>query len=105
MQITRTSIVSGKTRTMDLPITAEQMQAYEAGALIQNAFPNLTDDQREFILTGISAEEWDETFPEEDEDEGYCATCNNTGSIDCHCGGDLCICENNGEMPCPDCGF
>jgi hypothetical protein len=34
---------------------------------------------------------------------GYCATCNNTGFIDCHCGGDLCVCDNNGEEPCPAC--
>ena len=34
----------------------------------------------------------------------YCAECNNTGWIDCHCGGDLCVCENNGEEICPYCG-
>jgi len=35
---------------------------------------------------------------------GYCAECNNTGMVDCHCGGDLCVCDNNGEEPCPMCG-
>jgi hypothetical protein len=35
--------------------------------LIQDAFPTLTADEREFILTGITSEEWDEIFPEEDE--------------------------------------
>jgi len=35
---------------------------------------------------------------------GYCAECNNTGMVDCHCGGDLCVCENNGEYTCPACG-
>lgn len=34
---------------------------------------------------------------------GYCATCNNTGEVDCYCGGDLCVCENGGVEPCPDC--
>ena len=34
---------------------------------------------------------------------GYCTHCQNTGYIDCHCGGDLCVCENNGEEPCPFC--
>lgn len=34
---------------------------------------------------------------------GYCATCNNTGSIDCHCGGDLCVCGDE-EIECPECG-
>lgn len=37
-------------------------------------------------------------------DPGWCSTCQNTGSVDCYCGGDLCICENNGEEPCPECG-
>jgi hypothetical protein len=34
----------------------------------------------------------------------YCETCGNLGVIICRCGGDLCVCENNGEYPCPDCG-
>ena len=38
------------------------------------------------------------------EERGWCDTCGNTGSLNCFCGGDLCVCENNGEYPCPDCG-
>ena len=34
----------------------------------------------------------------------WCERCHNTGWVDCYCGGDLCICENNGEEPCPKCG-
>lgn len=33
----------------------------------------------------------------------WCDGCQNTGYVDCYCGGDLCICENNGEMLCPVC--
>lgn len=33
----------------------------------------------------------------------WCEHCQNTGSIDCYCGGDLCICMNYGEKPCPKC--
>lgn len=40
---------------------------------------------------------------EGDDDEGWCDTCQNTGSVDCHCGGDLCVCDNGGEFPCPNC--
>lgn len=39
-----------------------------------------------------------------DEDEGYCFTCSNTGYVNCYCGGDLCVCSNYGEKPCPACG-
>lgn len=34
---------------------------------------------------------------------GWCSHCQNTGWVECYCGGDLCICENNGEEPCPYC--
>lgn len=65
MQIQRTSIITGITRTLNLDITEEQISAYMNGALIQKAFPNLTADEREFILTGITAEEWDTMREEE----------------------------------------
>lgn len=32
----------------------------------------------------------------------YCDTCNNTGEVDCYCGGDLCCCGKEVE-PCPKC--
>lgn len=34
----------------------------------------------------------------------WCERCHNTGEVDCHCGCDLCVCENNGSEPCPACG-
>ena len=67
MKITRTSILSGKTRTKDINVTIEQLEAWESGALIQVAMPHLTASDREFIMTGIIDEEWDNAFPEEDE--------------------------------------
>jgi hypothetical protein len=35
--------------------------------------------------------------------ERWCDHCQNTGWLDCLCGGDMCVCENNGEYPCPYC--
>jgi hypothetical protein len=46
----------------------------------------------------------DPYYDMDDEDERYCYRCNSTGYITCHCGGDLCLCKNYGEMPCPKCG-
>jgi hypothetical protein len=37
------------------------------------------------------------------EDRQWCDACGNLGVIICHCGGDLCVCENQGEYPCPAC--
>jgi hypothetical protein len=63
MNITRKSQVSGIERTMDLPVTQEQLDNYYIkGALLQNAFPNLSPSDREFIKTGITDEEWNELF-------------------------------------------
>ena len=61
MQITRTNPFTGKTNTRDLDVTEAQLVAYyEQGVLLQNAFPNLSADDREFIKTGI--DNWDEMF-------------------------------------------
>lgn len=39
-----------------------------------------------------------------DHEEGIvCPHCMGDGSVDCHCGGDLCVCENYGERDCPVC--
>ena len=40
---------------------------FAKGALIQRAFPFLSADQREFLMTGIYAEEWDEMWAEKEE--------------------------------------
>lgn len=69
MEVTRQSAVSGITRTMDLPITQAQIDAWVGGEYIQVAFGHLTADQREFIQTGITASEWDKLFPDEDDDD------------------------------------
>jgi hypothetical protein len=66
MLITMKSPLSGKTHTMDLPVNQAQFDAYAAGALLQDAFPNLNADEAEFLKTGITAEEWLEAFGEEE---------------------------------------
>ena len=68
MLVTRKSSISGEINSIDLPITEEQIVRFESGELIQRAFPQLTAEQREFILTGITPEEWKVAFPDEDED-------------------------------------
>lgn len=67
MIIRRRSPRTGIVNEMDLNITEEQMQRFLNGALIQNAFPTLTADEREFILTGYTKEDWDAMFPPEEE--------------------------------------
>ena len=64
MLITRQSLLSGVTRAIELPVTQEQIDSYMNGSVVQDAFPHLTADQREFIMTGATADEWDEYFGE-----------------------------------------
>ena len=65
MLITRTNPFTGEVLSREIPVTEAQMKLWEDGVLIQNAMPNLSADDREFILTGITTEQWKEMFPEE----------------------------------------
>lgn len=66
MIITRKSLLSNKIHSMDLNITREQLNNYESGKLLlQKAFPNLNDAQREFIKTGITDKEWNNYLPQD----------------------------------------
>lgn len=40
----------------------EGMRKYEAGALIQRAFPFLSKEDREFLMSGMTPESWRQTF-------------------------------------------
>jgi Na+-transporting NADH:ubiquinone oxidoreductase subunit NqrF len=69
MIVTRKSMFSGETHRMDLPITEPQLARWEAGTLIQVAMPQLTVEQREFVMTGAVDNEWNMFhLPEEDEE-------------------------------------
>jgi len=62
MKITRTSMFSGVERTIDLPITEQQIAAWISGTLIQKAMPQLSADEREFVMTGVTDQEWSDEF-------------------------------------------
>jgi len=64
MLITRVSPFSGKLNTRDINVTTEQLEAWQKDTKIQDAMPHLTPDEREFIMTGITVEEWDNAFGE-----------------------------------------
>ena len=72
MQITRTSMISGNTNTMELNVTQAQLTAWESGVNIQVAMPQLNAEEREFVKTGMTPTEWNELFgEEEDEEDNY----------------------------------
>jgi hypothetical protein len=69
MIIARVSQLSGILRLVDLPITEDQIEAYQNGALLQNAFPQLSPSEREFFKSGITDEEWQSAFSFNEEEE------------------------------------
>jgi hypothetical protein len=60
IEVTRTDPFTGKSNTMSLDVTREQIDSWIDGEFIQNAFPNLTAEEREFIKTGIPLGSWSE---------------------------------------------
>lgn len=71
MEITRTSVITGKEHTREINITQEQLDSWEGGELIQNVAPRLSPDDREFIINGITPDEWDEYMGTEDQEYDY----------------------------------
>lgn len=66
MKIVMTSMLSGKVRTREISISQEQVDAWKNGAMIQDVMPDISPTDREFLITGVTSEEWDELFPEDD---------------------------------------
>jgi hypothetical protein len=66
MEIVRQSQLSGAIRVMEIDITEEQLARVENRRanqeLIQNIVPHLPKEEREFLVTGITPEEWELAF-------------------------------------------
>ena len=62
MLITRKSMVSGEVNTLDIACTEEQLARWQAGEKIQDCMPTLPPPLREFMMTGVTPEEWTAMF-------------------------------------------
>ena len=62
MLVTKQSPISGKMNSMELPITEAQLKAHQNVELVQNVFPTLSREEREFLVSGISPKEWNDLF-------------------------------------------
>jgi hypothetical protein len=68
--IFKKSMLSGKMHKAIMRITNKQYNRWiNSGELIQDIFPHLTAEEREFLMTGSTPEEWNQTFKNEEEDE------------------------------------
>jgi hypothetical protein len=55
---------------MEINAAPDKLQRYmSCGSpeLIQDFFPELTSDEREFLMTGVTPDEWNQMFPDEEE--------------------------------------
>ena len=67
MLVTRSCPVTGRINAMHIDVSAYAYCKWERGdAYIQEAMPELSDDEREFILSGLTSEAWDALFQEEE---------------------------------------
>ena len=58
-------------RSVTVVVKSADLARYKAGEFAQDCFPYLKAAQREFLISGISSEAWDEMFPvESDDDDG-----------------------------------
>lgn len=58
--------ITGQLNQLDLPITDRQLATWKAGAYVQDAFPQLSADEREFLISGLLPGEYDAIYTEED---------------------------------------
>lgn len=70
LRVTRISDVSRKENTMELPVTEDQLRNWlgdgqHSGQLIQHVMPHLSSEQREFLISGCTPEEWAKIVGEE----------------------------------------
>ena len=62
MLIERKSPYNDAINWLEINVTEEQLQDWKDGALIQDAMPDITADEREFIMTGMTSEDWVAVF-------------------------------------------
>lgn len=72
VKLEKISVFTGKRNTMEFPDGIEaRIAAWKrpgSRQMVQEAFPDLTADQREFLLSGATPEEWDEATREDDDE-------------------------------------
>ena len=62
MKITKVSILTGVTNTLDIPISKEQYQEYLNGESLDVVANELSQFDKDFIRTGITIEELEEVM-------------------------------------------
>jgi hypothetical protein len=72
MLIEKKSMFTGLYHTRDINVTREELLLWEqSGRTVQSVFPDLSADDREFLMTGVTPEEWDAYMGREEDLECF----------------------------------
>jgi hypothetical protein len=67
--VIRYSVLKGTFNKAILKLTEEQYNNWKVKRmLIQDAIPHLDKNEREFLMTGYTPEDWEEMFPPEEDE-------------------------------------
>lgn len=67
MKVTKTSPFSGEKHTIDVEVSEDTMEKFNRGKITASqAFGHMDEPERRFLVDGITPEEWDEMFEEDD---------------------------------------
>ena len=76
MQFARRSPLTGIVNVRRIDITPSEFTDWKyGGMLIQNAMPHVSADDRKFLMTGYTPEDWEKMFGDLDEDEDSDVQC------------------------------
>ncbi len=65
MLVYKLNKMTNMVNVMDLPVTQKQLDIYEnTNTLVQDVFPTLDADQREFLITGMMPGEYESFLTE-----------------------------------------
>lgn len=62
MLIKMNSMLTGKIHEREIDVTPEQLKKWKDGMLIQDAMPHLSAEDREYLISGATPEEWNKFF-------------------------------------------
>lgn len=66
VRVYKASVINGNINSMVLPTRQGELEYWEdSNALVQDVFPHFTAAQREFLISGLTPEEWNKLFSEE----------------------------------------
>lgn len=58
LKVTKESPLTGKKNTMEMYVDCKDLDKWRNGECIQNALPYLSREEREFLISGVTPEEW-----------------------------------------------